>query len=367
MSEPVLTERRVAAAALALLPHITPARLHALFTTFGGPEAALLAVRRGRAGAALRGDPSRACVLASEWASHVDPACTKQLLERRRTHVWVYDEPDAPILDPIPGRPPVLFGEGELDDAFLAPRVAIVGTRSATPHGLADARELAAQLAASGATIVSGLALGIDGAAHAGALDAGGLTIGVMATGLDVIYPARHRALAAAVRLRGAIVSEHAFGVAPHASQFPVRNRIIAALCDACVVVEAKEYGGASITARLAAEYGRQVFALPGSRRNPAAAGCNALIKDGAQVLLGPDDVLAELGRGRGGAMWDTPPAPPVDADEAAVIDALGGEPAGDDQLLQRSGLTLGRVASACRRLQEAGRVERRRGRWWPM
>jgi DNA processing protein len=146
-----------------------------------------------------------------------------------------------------------------------------------------------------------------------------------------------------------------------------VRNRIIAALCDACVVVEAKEYGGASITARLAAEYGRQVFALPGSRRNPAAAGCNALVKDGAQVLLDPDDVLAELGRGRGGPTWDARPAPPVDADEAAVIAAFGGEPADDDQLLHRTGLAPGRVASACRRLLESQRIERRRGRWWPV
>jgi DNA processing protein len=365
VSAPALSDRRVAAATLALLPGITPARLRALLEHFGGPEPALAAVVEGRAAAALGSDRTRAGALACRWARCADAARTRTLLERRHTHVWVHDDADAPIREPVPGRPAVLFGEGEFAGAFAAARVAIVGTRSATPNGLADARELASHLAGAGVTVVSGLALGIDGASHHGALDAGGPTIAVVATGLDVTYPARHRGLDAAVRRRGAVVSEHAFGVAPHASQFPVRNRIIAALCDACVVVEAKEYGGASITARIAAEYGRPVFAVPGSRRNPAAAGCNALIKDGAQVLLDPDDVLAELGRGRG-SLWASPRAASGDPDETAVLAAMGGEPADDDQLLRRTGLTPGRVAGACRRLQETGRIARERGRWWP-
>jgi DNA processing protein len=362
-----LTPRRVAAATLALLPHITPVRLHRLFETFGGPERALEAVRAGEGAQTLRGNRARAAVVAAKWVVAADAARTRAWLERRRTHVWVHDEPDAPIRDAIPDRPAVLFGEGSGMDAFDAPRVAIVGTRSASPHGLADARELARQLVDAGVTIVSGLALGIDGAAHEGAVAIGGRAVGVVATGLDVEYPARHRPLYGAVRRHGVVCTEHAFGVQPHPSQFPLRNRIIAALSDVCVVVEAKEYGGASITARYAAEYGRDVFALPGSRRNPAAAGCNALIKDGAQVLLDPTDVLTALGRGRAGATWRPGTMLGSDPDEDAVLRALGGEPADDDQLVLRSGRTPARVAAASRRLQQAGRIEFRRGRWWPV
>ena len=145
----------------------------------------------------------------------------------------------------------MLLGEGERPDAFDATRVAIVGTRAATPHGLADARELGGFLADAGITVVSGLAIGIDGAAHEGALDAGGLAVGVVATGLDVTYPRRHRALYDRVREHGLVVGEHGYGVQPRRERFPVRNRIIAALADVVVVVEATAPGGARITARL--------------------------------------------------------------------------------------------------------------------
>jgi DNA processing protein len=151
------------------------------------------------------------------------------------------NEPDFPIRDAEfhEGMPLVLLGEGERPDAFAAPRVAIVGTRAATPIGLDDSYELAATLARAGITIISGLAIGIDAAAHEGALAAGGLTVGVVATGLDVVYPRRHTTLFARVRKHGVIVGEHDFGVHPLAWRFPIRNRIIAALADAVVVVEA--------------------------------------------------------------------------------------------------------------------------------
>ena len=212
--------------------------------------------------------------------------------------MWIAGDADYPIADPLPDLPAVLFGEGDAPEALAAPRVAIVGTRSATPHGLADARELGAFLAAAGVTVVSGLAIGIDGAAHEGALDAGGAAIGVVATGLDVVYPRRHNVLTQRVRGRGLLLTEYPFGVQPHRAQFPERNRIIAAAADVCVVVEATATGGARITAEDAVRYGRDVFALPGARRNPAASGCNQLIADGAQVLLDPGDLLIALGRG---------------------------------------------------------------------
>ena len=160
------------------------------------------------------------------------------------------------------------------------------------------ARSSAAILADAGVTVVSGLAIGIDGAAHEGALDAGGLTVGVVATGLDVTYPRRHRDLYVRVREQGLVVSEHGYGVQPRPERFPPRNRIIAALADVVVVVEAGRRGGALITARCALDYGRDLFVLPGSRRNPVALGCNALIGDGAEVLLDPGDLLIALGRG---------------------------------------------------------------------
>ena len=187
--------------------------------------------------------------------------------------MWIAGDDDYPIREPFPDRPPVLLGEGDRPDAFDAPRVAIVGTRAATPHGLADARELGAFLADAGVTVVSGLAIGIDGAAHEGALDAGGLTVGVVATGLDVMYPRRHRALYERVREQGVVVGENAYGTQPSPGRFPVRNRIIAALADVVVVVEATATGGARITANDAVEYGRDVYAVPGLAPEPGGGG----------------------------------------------------------------------------------------------
>jgi DNA processing protein len=290
----------------------------------------------------------------------------------RRTHRWVRGDDfpirDADLLDAMVDAkmPRVLLGEGDRPDAFAAPRIAIVGTRAATPMGIADAREIAAFCARSGITVVSGLAIGIDGAAHAGALDAGGLTIGVVATGLDVVYPRRHERLYEQVREQGLIVGENGYGTQPLPWRFPIRNRIIAALADAVVVVEATTSGGARITANDAARFGRDVYALPGSRRNPAAAGCNALLLDGAKPLLDPSDVLFALGEGgtrEGG--WSAPPAP-VDADQRAVLRALAGEPAAIDEIERRVPFPAGRLGAALRALELGGRVERKRGLWWP-
>jgi DNA processing protein len=361
-----LDDRKVAAATLASLPHITPSRLRRLLERNGSPEAALESVGAGAAAGSIGGNRAAADAIAATWARHADPKRVARRLARRGTHVWIDGDDDYPIRDEVPGRPVVLFGEGAGVDAFTAPRVAMVGTRSASPHGLADAREIAAHLADAGVTVVSGLAIGIDGAAHEGALAAGGSVVGVVATGLDVTYPRRHDALYANVREHGVIVSEHAYGVPPHPTQFPVRNRIIAALCDVCVVVEAKAVGGATITADYANRYSRTVFALPGARRNVAAVGCNALIKDGAQMLLDPGDILLELGEGRAGENWQPRLALPPEPDDVRVFTALAGEPASVDQLVGRTGLATDRLAGALRRLEQAGHIERLRGRWWP-
>ena len=334
-----------AAAALVCVPGMEPARLRELLSRAGSP-------RRALAG----------------FAHKVDEREISELLSRRRTRVYLDGRPEYPIPDALPDRPAVLLAEGDAPEVLDRPRVAVVGTRSATPHGLRDAHELGKFLAEAGITVVSGLAIGIDGAAHEGALDAGGGLVGVVATGLDVVYPRRHSVLFDRVRRAGLLLSESAFGARPLRWRFPVRNRIIAALADAVVVVEATVAGGARITAGFALEYGRTVLAMPGSRRNPAAAGCNALLADGAHPLLDPNDVLVALGLTPGARRgWGAPPArgqPTGDA--GAVVRACGGEPATTDQLVSRTGLTPDAVAIAIRELEKGGWVARDHGYLWP-
>lgn len=300
---------------------------------------------------------------------------------RRGTSVLTPQDPDYPITDDVPHAPAVLFVEGQRPEIFRAPRVAVVGTRAASVHGLADAWELGAFLGAAGVSVVSGLAIGIDGAAHHGALQAAEAAerdgpratagpIGVLATGLDVVYPRRHRVLYERVRRHGVLLGEQPFGVQPARGRFPVRNRIIAALADVVIVVEATLTGGSRITAERALDYGRPVFAIPGSRRNPAAAGCNALLADGAHPLLDPSDILLALGmtssRDRG---WSapTPPSARLSPEAASVKRALGGESAHPDQLASRTNLDPGQVALAVEELVAHGSVKRDRGFIWPL
>ena len=315
------------------------------------------------------------------WSSERREALLAQVM-RRGTRVLTVDDPDFPIANDIPGCPPVLFIEGRRHEVLRAPRVAVVGTRAASVHGLTDAWELGAFLGAAGVTVVSGLAIGIDGAAHHGALQAAEVAeqrnepgvagpVGVVATGLDVVYPRRHHALFERVRRYGVLLGEQPFGVAPDRGRFPVRNRIIAALADVVVVVEATLSGGSRITAERALDYGRPVLAMPGSRRNPAAAGCNALLADGAQPLLDPSDVLIALGLTPGAQrLWATAPAAPkrapASAAAEAVLKALGGEAAHPDQLASRTGLDPGQVALAVEELAALGRITRDRGFVWP-
>ena len=361
--------RSVAAATLASLPLITTPRLRRMLETFGDPVPALAAVRAGRAeqfiGRCTEKEPK---ALALEWREFAEDPNLALRFHERQTRVWIAGDDDYPIADPLPDRPQVLLGEGERPEAFDRPCVAIVGTRTATPHGLADARELGGFLADAGVTVVSGLAIGIDAAAHEGALDAGGLAVGVVATGLDVTYPRRHRALYERVRTHGLVVGEHGYGVQPSRERFPVRNRIIAALARLVVVVEATASGGARITAEYAVKYDRTVFALPGSRRNPAAAGCNALIADGAIPLQDPGDLLIALGQGGmlPGDWASRAVDAPSDRDEAAVLHALGGEPSTIDRLDACCRLGAARLGAALNRLERSGRIHRRRGLWWP-
>jgi DNA processing protein len=273
-------------------------------------------------------------------------------------------------LDQIPDAPALLYLRGD-GQCLAATQLAMVGTRRPTGSGARTARSFAAQLAQAGLVITSGLALGIDAASHEGALSAGGRSIAVLGAGLDVIYPPEHATLAARIALNGALVSEFAPGTPPRRGNFPRRNRLISALSRAVLVVEAARHSGSLITARLAAEQGRGVFAVPGSIGNPMARGCHALIRSGARLVESPEQVLQELYLAHeispseqqlnGSTLDPSVPAAsasPLDNDYKILLDALGHEPAGVDLLVERSGLPSPSVASMLLFLELEGHVE---------
>jgi DNA processing protein len=284
----------------------------------------------------------------------------------------------------IPDAPATLHVRGRLvDEDALA--VAIVGSRRATTYGLEVAETLAADLAARGVTIVSGLARGIDSAAHRGALRVGGRTLAVLGSGADVIYPPENRRLAVEIAERGALLSQFAPGTPPLPQNFPIRNQVIAAMSLAVVVVEAAERSGSLITARLAAELGREVLAVPGRITAPESRGANRLIQDGAHVAMGWDDVVALLPErwkacvaatasigtagdaalaGRGAAEGE-PSEYNIEVTVAArkVLALLGEDPVDIDHVIERSGLAAGRVSAALLDLELEGRVRQIEGK----
>jgi DNA processing protein len=250
--------------------------------------------------------------------------------------------------------PPLLLylvGRAELLDA---PSLAIVGSRNATAQGKDNARAFAAALSGAGLTIVSGLALGIDGAAHEGALQGAGSTIAVVGTGLDVVYPRRHHALTQRIAVQGLLLSDYALGMPPLPENFPRRNRIIAGLARGTLVVEAAVQSGSLITARLASEAGRDVFAIPGSIHSPQSRGCHALIKQGAKLVEAASDILEELRFGTPAA------AQPHTAPSAdPLLGALGHDPVTLDALVARTGWPAHELSSRLFELELEGQVTR--------
>ena len=248
--------------------------------------------------------------------------------------------------------PPVLFVRGTLRADEGETSVAIVGSRAATPQGRALARHMAKDLAAAGATVVSGLARGIDAAAHRGALDAAGRTVAVLGSGLDRVYPPENAPLAVAIAEKGAVVSEFPLGTIPYPGHFPRRNRIIAGWATAVVVVEAAAKSGALVTARVALEEGRDVLAVPGHPSQPASAGCNQLIRDGAPLVRDALDVAREVGF----LLEVAPDSPPGDD----VLRALRGDaPSSLEELRERSGLETPALLARLTELELASKVRR--------
>ena len=332
---------------LGLVRGIGPAAWRALLRHYGSPAAALTAdaaslrslVPPAIAERVLAGPESKALARSLTWLE--DP-----------THFLVTwaDRRYPPLLLEIPDPPPILFVRGE--PSWLArPTMAIVGSRNATPQGIANARMFAGHLAAEGLTIASGLALGIDAAAHEGALEGGGATVAVMGCGIDRVYPRGNAGLAARIEKCGAIVSEFPVGVPPLREHFPRRNRIISGLARGCLVVEAAASSGSLITARVAADQGREVFAIPGSIHSPVAKGCHALIKEGAKLVESAADVLDELGLSASAIV------PKMSSSEDALLRHMGFDCCDLDALAGRTGLTTGTLSAMLLQLELEGRV----------
>lgn len=336
---------------LTLTPGLGAAAIRGLLTQFGLPERILAAPRAqlervaGPAAAALlRGEQTAAAVeRALRWAQAPGHAV-----------VTLADADYPRLLLEIADPPPLLYAVGRLD-LLARPALAVVGSRNATAQGTRNAEQFARVFSAAGMTIVSGLALGIDAAAHAGGLAGEGSTIAVVGTGVDITYPRQNAALASRIAESGLLLSEFALGTAAAAHHFPRRNRLISGLAQGCLVVEAALASGSLITARAAAEQGREVFAIPGSIHSPLSKGCHALIKQGAKLIESAQDVLAELNSFQRTAFAST--KAPAQPDEDPLLAHMGFDPVDVDSICARSGLTVERVCADLLRLELGGRV----------
>ena len=340
------------------LPELGPKRFSRLLEAFGSAGSAISAPAsawRSLGLPATCAEPRRSTEVREQAATAL------RWLEQPERSLLMWDDPAYPgLLAELNDAPPLLFVAG---DARLLeqPQLAMVGSRRASKPGLDTARAFARSLAGGGFVITSGLALGIDGAAHGGALEAGGATVAVLGTGLEHIYPQRHVGLAASIVSQGgALVSELPLHSPPQASNFPRRNRIISGLSLGVLVVEASPSSGSLITARLAAEQGREVYAIPGSIHHPGARGCHQLIREGATLVESVEDILQAL---RG---WQRQ-APSMASEqflEHPLLQQLRAAPQTSESLAQACGLELGATLVALTELELEGLVACEGGRW---
>ncbi|HYN79798.1 MAG TPA: DNA-processing protein DprA [Lamprocystis sp. (in: g-proteobacteria)] len=351
---------------LTAAPGIGPRTCARLVAQFGGPAAVIAAAPGALAELGLK--PEAITALKQPDRDWIHAVLT--WADQPGAHCLARDDPRYPtLLAEIADPPTLLYVRG--DPLLLAePQLAIVGSRNPTPTGREITREFATRLAGAGLVITSGLAAGVDGAAHTGALESG-KTIAVLGTGPDQVYPAMHRDLARQIADQGALVSEFAPGVGPLARNFPRRNRIIAGLSLGTLVTEAALRSGSLITARQAGEQGREVFAVPGSIRNPLARGCHALIRDGARLVEDPAEVLVELAPLLRRAIAGQPvaaaltgvgvslsaAAPGLDPDYQRLLAALGFDPTAPDELIRATGLPASAVSSMLLVLELEGHV----------
>jgi len=340
---------------LTLTPGLGAASLRELLTRFGLPENVLAQPRTELARVAPRAlisaidseEVSRAVAVALEWAR-----------QPGNELVTLADSEYPRLLLEIPDPPPLLYARGKLELLQRA-ALAVVGSRNATVQGERNAEGFSKAFSENGLCIVSGLALGIDAAAHRGGLAGPGSTIAVLGTGIDVIYPTRNASLAEEISRAGLLLSEFPLATKPAAQNFPRRNRLISGLAHGCLVVEAALASGSLITARAAADQGREVFAVPGSIHSPLSKGCHALIKSGAKLVESAEDVLAELSgfRRTGYASTTATRASAQPSENEQLLGHMGFDPVDVDSLCSRAGLSVEQVSSELLRLELAGRV----------
>jgi DNA processing protein len=358
------------AAALAALPACGPARLSALLTAWSPREAharvlAGTAHHDPRVAATLDRNTAAVVALWRRVLGRLTPEQHAAQLEQAGVAVALIGEPNYPsALADDPEPPAVLFYRGRPDVAD-ARRVAIVGTRRCSAYGRQTAHRLGAELTEAGVVVVSGLAIGIDGAAHEGVLAAGGTPVAIVGSGLDVIYPRRHVRLWHAVGEHGLLMSEAPLGGVPEPWRFPARNRVIAGLAELLIVVESHEAGGSQHTVESAIARGVPVMAVPGPVGSPPSAGSNRLLVDGAAPVLSAVEVLTALGIDHSRCV--VPPPPPAadhTPDEQLVLDGLEFTPVATEKLLASTRLSTGRLAVALAGLENAG-LATGRGGWW--
>ncbi|MDA1257450.1 MAG: DNA-processing protein DprA [Chloroflexi bacterium] len=341
--------------AFSRIRRLGPIRLRQIEARFGDLAVAWRAGQSDLASAGLDSSTVREIV---SGRPEIDPDAEMESLESAGIAVLCLRSPDYPArLAEIHDPPPVLFIRGTLEPGDER-SVAVVGTRRCSGYGIEMATRLAGGLAANGVTVVSGLAAGIDAAAHRAALDAGGRTIAGVASGLDRVYPAEHADLARRTAESGAVVSEYPVGVMPHARNFPRRNRILSGLTLGTLVVEASRRSGALITVTHALEQNREVFAVPGSALSERSDGTNWLIQQGAKLVLDVDDILEELNiAGLSRQLGLTAPAPDTGTVENGLLDMLRADPVHVDEITRRSGMPSSLVSATLTMLELSGLV----------
>jgi DNA processing protein len=343
------------------LAHVRVPELEQLSAKFGGVDDIVSQPQSGLQAAGLAEEKCAAIVAPDD--QRVDAAVA--WLADESHHIVAYGENDYPdLLTQIPGPPLLLYINGNPDVLHL-PSLAIIGSRNPTQGGVRNAIDFSRHLARRGFAIVSGLAQGIDSAAHRGALEADGRTVALLGHGIDRVYPAANRELAHAIAADGALVTEYPLGARPERWHFPERNRLISGCSLGTLVIEAARRSGSLITARLAADQGREVFALPGSIHNPLARGCHALIRQGAKLAETADDIITELAPLTGhllqsatGSTSDADPSPTLDDDYVDLLRFLGHDPVTIDELSAQSSLTIEQLSSMLLILELHGEVE---------
>ncbi len=350
------------------LPNIGPVALHRLLEEFGGDPCAILASHKRRL-ESVRGVGPETSASVLNWRQHFDLAREEERLAKAgAAFLTARDEGYPAMLKEIHDPPIGLYRKGGY--LFEQPCIAIVGSRRTTLYGQSIAKKLGAELARLGFCVVSGLARGIDTAAHEGALSVGGLTAAVLGTGIDIIYPSENLDLYRRIAGKGAVLTEFPFGRKAGKQSFAMRNRIISGICQGVVVVESDVSGGAMITARFAGEQGRLLWAVPGRIDQPTSAGCHQLIRDGATLLTGVDDILNELNYLDGLGPRPIPPkagegsedpAPALDESEQRVLACLrDGSLLGIDELTAATGLDSPQVSAALMGLELKRAVAKR-------